>query len=66
MEKLPQDTAMLVSAVNMLLRDGEFDSLSEICRYFDRDEEELTALLRSAGYVYSEAQRQIRPAGFDA
>lgn len=57
---------MLVSAVNMLLRDGEFDSLSEICRYFDRDEEELTALLRSAGYVYSEAQRQIRPAGFDA
>ena len=41
MEHLPQDPFMLVSAINMLLRDGEFDSLEDLCSYFDRDMDEV-------------------------
>ncbi len=51
---------MLVSAINMLLRDDEFDTLEELCDYFERDTEELKAQLLAEGYVYSEAQRQLR------
>ena len=32
-EFLPDNPLMLVSAVNMLLRDGEFDSLEDLCSY---------------------------------
>ena len=60
MDHLPQDPAMLVSAINMLLRDDEFDTLEELCNYFERDTEELKAQLLAEGYVYSEAQRQLR------
>ena len=60
MDHLPHDPAMLVSAVNMLLRDKEFDTLEDLCSYFDRDPEELKAELQAEGYIYSEAQRQLR------
>ena len=50
---------MLVSSVNMLLRDGEFDSLESVCAYYDRDMDELKAALEAAGYVYSEAHGRI-------
>jgi len=60
MDHLPHDPAMLVSAVNMLLRDNEFDTLEDLCSYFDRDPEELKAELLAEGYIYSEAQRQLR------
>lgn len=65
MDHLPSDPAILVSSVNMLLRDGEYDSLEEICNSFDRDLAEVEALLRANGYVYCESQRQIRPEGVD-
>ena len=60
MDHLPHDPAMLVSAVNMLLRDNEFDTLEDLCSYFDRDPKELKAELQAEGYIYSEAQRQLR------
>lgn len=31
MDYLPTDPAILVSTINMLLRDEEFDSLEQIC-----------------------------------
>ena len=65
MDYLQHDTGMLVSSVNMLLRDGEYDSLEEICNVFGRDMEEILKQLNDAGYVYSYDQRQIRPIGFD-
>jgi len=37
MDYLPQDPDILVSAVNMLLRDEEFDDLESLCNYFDRN-----------------------------
>ena len=41
MEYLPKDPAILVSSVNMLLRDEEFDSLESLCYAFSRDPKEM-------------------------
>ncbi len=65
MDYLPTDPAILVSTINMLLRDEEFDSLEQICYAYNRDPEQLKAYLLSYGYVYSVEQRQIRPEGYD-
>ena len=51
---------MMVSAVNMLLRDGEFESLEELCASFDREPEELKAFLRESGYEYNAEQKQFK------
>ena len=59
-ERLPEDPHMLVSAVNMLLRDGEFESLEELCASFDREPEEVKAFLRESGYEYNAEQKQFR------
>lgn len=61
MDYLPQDPAMLISAVNMLLRDEEFDTLESLCINFDRDVDELKAYLLRYDYIYNEEQRQFRP-----
>jgi len=65
MDTLPKDPAMLVSAVNMLLRDDEFDTLESLCCNFETEPLELRRTLLMEGYVYSEEQRQMRPVGFD-
>ena len=61
MDHLPQDPYMLVSAINMLLRDKEFDSLEEICYSFDRDIDELKSYLANYDFEYNTEQKQIRP-----
>lgn len=61
MTSLPNDPFMLVSAINMLLRDDEFDSLESLCCSFDRDIDELKAYLKNNGFEYNEQQRQMRP-----
>lgn len=65
MDYMPTDPAILVSTINMLLRDEEFDSLEQICYAYNRDPEQLKAYLLSHGYVYSVEQRQMRPEGYD-
>lgn len=60
MDYLPNDPAMLVSSVNMLLRDDEFETLEDLCSYYDRDVDELKRVLSDNGYVYSEEQRQFK------
>ncbi len=65
MDYLPQDPAMMVSAINMLLRDDEFDTLESLCNYFDKEPALVKAYLQEHGYIYSEEQRQFRPADFD-
>ena len=65
MDYLPQDPAMLVSSINMLLRDDEFDTLDSLCCNFGKEEDEIKEYLREFGYVYSEEQRQFRPDGYD-
>ena len=66
MDYLPNDSIMLVSSINMLLRDEEYDSLESLCYSFDREPEEIKSRLKDAGYVWSEEQKQFRPDGFDA
>lgn len=52
---------MLVSAVNMLLRDQEFDTLESLCFSFDRNPGEIKEYLLKYDYVYNEQQKQFRP-----
>lgn len=66
MDYLPNDPMILVSSVNMLLRDDEFDSLESLCYNYGKEPEEVKALLLKNGYEYSEEQRQFRPIGYNA
>ena len=65
MEYLPKDPAILVSSVNMLLRDEEFDTLESLCYCFNRTPKEIKDYLLTYSYVYSEDQKQFRPLGYD-
>ncbi|MBR1732623.1 MAG: DUF4250 domain-containing protein [Alloprevotella sp.] len=50
--ELPHDPAILLSTVNMLLRD-RYSSLDELCRATGTEKDELTARLAEAGFGYS-------------
>lgn len=66
MDYLPQEPAILVSSINMLLRDKEFDTLESLCYNFNSEPEDIKAYLLEHEYVYSEEQKQFRPIGFDS
>ena len=51
---------MLVSAVNMLLRDEEFDSLSELCYCFNSDPDHLKSYVLAHGFSCNEGQKQFK------
>ena len=65
MNYLPKDPAILVSSVNMLLRDEEFDTLESLCYAFSREPKEIRDYLMKYGFVWSERQKQFRPIGYD-
>ena len=65
MNYLPKDPAILVSSVNMLLRDEEFDTLESLCYAFSREPKEIKDYLMKYGFVWSERQKQFRPIGYD-
>ncbi len=52
---------MLLSSINMLLRDEEFDTLESLCSYFDREVSEVLQILLDEGYEYDEKNRHFRP-----
>ena len=60
MDYLPQDPFILVSSINMLLRDKEFESLDSLCNNFKKDMNELKEFLRQYGFEYLEEQKQFR------
>lgn len=61
MDHLPlNDIPMLVSSINFLLRDEEFDNLDQICNCFDVERERIDALLASQGFAYDEVQNRVR------
>ena len=66
MDYLPKDPAILVSSVNMLLRDEEFYSLESLCYSFSREPQQVKDYLHGNGFVWSEQQKQFRPIGYDA
>ena len=59
MDYLPKDPAILVSSVNMLLRDEEFDTLESLCYNFGTEPKEIKNYLFGYGFVYSEKQKQL-------
>ena len=60
MDRLPQDPIMLLSSINMLLRDREYDPLEQLCGRFDRNVDEVKATLLKIGYEYNEEQKQFK------
>ena len=56
---LPKDSAMLLSFVNMKLRD-EYDSLDALCEDLEEDCEALDSRLGDAGYIYDGAQNAFK------
>lgn len=60
MDRLPQDPIMLLSSINMLLRDREYDSLEDLCGRFDRDINEVKTTLLQAGYEYDKKLKQFK------
>ncbi|MDE7387908.1 MAG: DUF4250 domain-containing protein [Muribaculaceae bacterium] len=56
---LPEDPVMLMSAVNMKLRD-EYPSLDALCDDLDLDRTTLEAKLKAAGFDYLPDANQFR------
>ena len=53
------DPYILVSAVNMALRD-EYSSLDDLCKAFEIDEKDLCKKLKKAGFKYNQEQNQFK------
>ena len=60
MTDLPRDPYMLLSVVNMKLRDG-YPSLSALCDDLDAVQADLEAALAGVGYCYDEGQNAFVP-----
>ena len=58
MENLPQDPYMLLSVVNMKLRD-EYSSLDALCEDLDVDRNTLCDRLAAAGFEYLPDQNRF-------
>lgn len=56
---LPQDPMILLSMINMKLRDGGGD-LDDLCADLDVDRQELEKRLENAGFRYEPELRQFR------
>ena len=56
---LPKEPNMLLSMINMKLRD-RYESLDELCEDLDESESEISDILDKAGYRYDEATNQFK------
>ncbi|MEZ3549972.1 MAG: DUF4250 domain-containing protein [Muribaculaceae bacterium] len=54
------DPNILVSMINMKLRDGDYSSLDDACLSLGIDKEELERRLAAAGFHYDSTQRQFK------
>ncbi|MBR1569946.1 MAG: DUF4250 domain-containing protein [Bacteroidales bacterium] len=60
MDHLPlSDIPMLVSSINFLLRDEEFDNLDQICYCFNIERKEMDRILSSQGYAYQDKYNRV-------
>lgn len=60
MDRLPMnDVPMLVSAINFLLRNHEFETLDEICCHFGVDRKEIEEKMASKGFEWSKEQKKF-------
>ena len=58
MQNIPQDAMMLMSFVNMKLRD-EYPSLDELCASMNIDRQWLVEKLATVGFEYSEENNKF-------
>ena len=58
MNKLPSNPQILLSIINMKLRDF-YSSLSSLCDDLDENEEEIKEILSYIGYQYSTIKNQF-------
>ena len=56
---LPKDPNILLSMINMKLRD-RYSSLDELCEDLDESRAELEDILGGAGYKYDAARNQFK------
>ena len=56
---LPKEPSMLLSMINMKLRD-RYGSLDELCDDLDESKSEISDILGKAGYRYDEATNQFK------
>lgn len=56
--ELPKDPVMLMSLINMKLRDF-YGSLDELCQDMDIDKDALCRKLAEAGFEYSEENKKF-------
>ena len=56
---LPQDPMMLLSVINMKLRD-QYESLEALCDDMDVSIDEITVTLANIGYTYDQNNNQIK------
>ena len=54
---LPSDPAMLLSVINLKLRDF-YPSLNELCKDLDENEDEIKEILATIGYHYDVKQNR--------
>lgn len=60
MDHLPlSDIPMLVSSINFLLRDEEFENLDQICFCYGIERSEMDRILASEGYFYDEPNNHV-------
>ncbi len=58
MENIPSDPMMLLSFLNMKLRDF-YSNLDELCNALDLDKEEIVKKMADAGFEYNEPQNKF-------
>lgn len=56
---IPKDPAMLVSFINLKLRD-EYSDMEQLCDRLDIDRTEVEGILKNAGYLYNAQTNQYR------
>lgn len=56
---LPKDPYMLLSMINMKLRD-QYSSMDELCDDLDEDRAAIDEKLEAAGFAYDEAANQYK------
>ncbi len=59
MSHIPSDPFMLLSFINMKLRD-EYGSLEALCEDLDLEKSTITEKLEAVGYRYDEESKQFR------
>lgn len=58
--KIPEDPFMLLSFINMKLRDGEYNDFTDLCQTIGCNEKDITAKLESVGFEYIPELKQFK------